>query len=127
VRDGDQGTSWGAAGAVGRRLALGFDGTRVDGGLRAPDRSWAAARGRRCVRIWSITDACVMNATIRMGPWHVGHVRGSTSKICCRSAAQRRVASVGASLGAVTIASGASATAGCAWRRMPRGRLAYHR
>ena len=42
----------------------------------------------------------MMNATIRIGPWHVGHARGSTSKIRCSKAAHRRAASVGASLGA---------------------------
>ncbi len=35
-----------------------------------------------------------MNAMIRMGPRHVGHASGSTSKICCRSAAQRRAVGV---------------------------------
>ncbi len=34
------------------------------------------ARVRRWVRIGSITDVWVMNAMIRMGPWHVGHARG---------------------------------------------------
>ena len=31
-----------------------------------------AARVRRGARIWSITDRCVMNATIRMAPWRPG-------------------------------------------------------
>ncbi len=44
---------------------------------------------------------------IRIGPWHVGHASGSTSKICWRSDAHRRVASVGASLGAGAITGGA--------------------
>lgn len=52
-----------------------------------------------------------MNATIRGAPWQVGHARGSTSKICCSSAAQQRVVSVGASLCAETIAGGATAGA----------------
>jgi hypothetical protein len=34
------------------------------------------------VRIWSITDVWVMNATMRMAPWQVGHASESTSKIC---------------------------------------------
>ena len=34
-----------------------------------------------------MTNAWVMKATIRMGPWHVGHAKGSTSKSCCRRAA----------------------------------------
>ena len=96
-------------------------GARVDGGLRAPARAaWSAcaARVRRCVRIWSITDVCVMNATIRIAPWHVGHARGSTSKICWSSAAHRRLASVGASRGAL----------GPSSRRLPRpaGRSPHH-
>ena len=56
-------------------MVPGPDGLRVDGGLRA--RPAAEARGRRCVRIWSITDGWVMHAMIRMGPRHVGHARGS--------------------------------------------------
>jgi hypothetical protein len=56
------------------------------------------------VRIWSITDVCVMKATMRIAPWQVGQASGSTSKICCKRAAHRRVASVGASRGAGTIA-----------------------
>ena len=35
-----------------------------------------------------------MHATTRIVPWHVGHRSGSTSKICCRSDAQRRAASI---------------------------------
>ena len=62
----------------------------------------AGARPRRCARIWSITEAWVMHTMIRMVPRHVGHASGSTSKICCRSAAQRRAASVGASRGCKT-------------------------
>ena len=42
-----------------------------------------------------------------------------------RAYALRRLASVGASLTAGAIAAGASAGAGSACRRMPRGRLAY--
>jgi hypothetical protein len=37
--------------------------------------------------MWSITDACVMTATIRIARRQVGQASGSTSKICCRSAA----------------------------------------
>ncbi|MEX1113148.1 MAG: hypothetical protein WED32_01695 [Patescibacteria group bacterium] len=66
------------------------------------------------MRIWSITDVCVMNATISIVPWQAGHARGSTSKICWSSAAQRRVASAGASRGAGTIAGGPLAGAGSA-------------
>jgi hypothetical protein len=50
---------------------------------------------------------------------------GSTSKICCRRTAHRRVASVGATRGAGMIIGGASTAAGSACRRIPRGRLAY--
>ena len=75
---------------------------RVDGGLRAPAWAVCAARVRRWVRIRSITAVCVMHATIRIAPWHVGHASGSTSKICWSSAAHRRPASVGASRGART-------------------------
>ncbi len=103
----------------------GPDGPRVDGGLRAAAWVVVAARVRRCARIWSITEAWVMNAMIRMGPRHVGQASGSTSKICCRSAAHRRLASVGASRGAGTMAGGTAAAAVAAVPRMPRGRLAY--
>jgi hypothetical protein len=106
---------------AGPRLA----GARVDGGLRGPACAAREARVRRWVRIWSITDVWVMKATMRIAPWQVGHLSGSTSKICWRRAAHRRVASVGASRGAGTIAGGPSATAGAALSRMPRGRLAY--
>ena len=61
-----------------------------------------------------MTDDCVMNATMRITPWQDGHARGSTSEICCRSAAHRRLASVSASLGAGTIRGGALAVAGSA-------------
>ncbi len=71
----------------GARDAPRLAGARVDGGLRGPTCASRAARVRRWVRIWSITDVWVMNATIRMGPRHVGHASESTSKICCRSAA----------------------------------------
>jgi hypothetical protein len=60
------------------------------------------------VRIWSITDVCVMPATMRLAPWQDGHASVSTSQICCRNAAQRRVASVGASRWARTIVGGPS-------------------
>jgi uncharacterized protein (DUF2141 family) len=70
-----------------------------------------------------MTDACVMKATRRIAPWQVGHASGATSKICCRSAAHRRVASVGASRGAATIAGGPSAAAGAALRSSPAANL----
>jgi len=84
-RRGEAQRAWWAA--AGRRVAPGPDNPRVEGGRRAA--AWAAvpARARSCARIWSITDVWVMHAMIRMGPRHVGHARGSTSKICCRSAA----------------------------------------
>ena len=66
---------------------------------RATRHAAAAARVRRCVRICSITVVCVMNATLRLVPWHVGHASGSIATICCRIAAHRCVASVGASRG----------------------------
>ena len=71
-------------------------GRGVDGGLRAPAFAAWAAQERRWVRIWSITDAWVMNATIRIAPRQVGHTSGSTSKICWSRAAHRRLASLGA-------------------------------
>jgi hypothetical protein len=80
-------TGGASAGGRGARDAPRLPGARVDGGLRAPVWGPCAARVRRCVRIWSITDAWVMNAMIRMGPRHVGHASGSTSKICWRRAA----------------------------------------
>jgi len=64
---------------------------------------------RRSVRIWSITAACVMHATIRIGPAQRGHASGSTSSICRSNAAHRRVASVGTSCGVVTIGTRPSA------------------
>lgn len=45
-------------------------------GLRA--LAWAACAGR--AQIWSITDASVMHATIRIAPWQAGHARGSTRR-----------------------------------------------
>jgi len=98
---------------LGSRADSGPDGPRVEGGLRA---AWAVvvARVRRCARIWSITDGCVMNATIRIAPWQAGHARGSTSKICWSRVAHRRVASAGPSRGAGTIAGGVSASASSA-------------
>jgi len=77
------------------------------------------------VRIWSITDAWVMQATMRIAPWQDVHASGSTAKSCRRSAARRRMASLGARRGAGSIAGGPSAAAGAAFLRMPRGRLAY--
>ena len=52
--------------AVGRRRAPRATDAPVEGGLRAPGRASAAARMRRCVRVWSITAVCVGNGTIRM-------------------------------------------------------------
>ena len=43
-------------------MALGADGPRVEGGLRASAWAAVAARVRRCVRIWSITDGWVMKS-----------------------------------------------------------------
>ena len=73
---------------------------------------------------WSITDRGVMKATRRMVPWHVGHERVDFEDLLqqCRPAAGslgRRQSWRGHDMG------GASATTGSAWRRMPRGRLAY--
>ncbi len=59
------------------------EGRRVEGGLRAPPGTAVETRVRRFVRIWSITDRCVITATIRMGPWQVGYASVSTSKIDC--------------------------------------------
>ena len=64
--------------AVGRRRAPRATRGPVEGGLRAPRRSPEVARVRRCVRIWSITTDCVMNATIRIGPAHRGHATITT-------------------------------------------------
>ena len=114
---------WAWWAAAGRRVAPGPGGPWVEGGLRAAALAAVAARARRCARIWSITDAWVMNAMIRMGPRHVEHARGSTSKICCSSAAHWRVASVGARRTAGTIAG--STAADSAVPRIPRGRFAY--
>ncbi len=120
-----QGTVGASADGRGARDAPRLVGARVDGGLLAP--AWVAcaaraARVRRCARSWSITDACVMNATMRMAPWQVGHASGSTSKICCSRVAHRRDASVGASGHAGTIAGGPSArVGGLGARRWPLG------
>ena len=112
------GTVWASADGRGARDVPRLAEARVDGGLRAP--AWTA-RARRWVRIWSITDAWVMHAMIRIGPRHVGHASGSTSTICCNRAAQRWTASVGASRGAGTMAGGPSAVAGAAFPRMAAG------
>ena len=80
VRAGCRGeVQWAGWAAAGRRTAPGPDVLRVDGGLRTRPTAAAEARVRRSVRIWSITDAWVMHAMIRMGPRHVGHARGSTA------------------------------------------------
>gem|GEM_PF-2802095 len=70
----------------GARAVPRLAGARVDGGLRGPACASRAARVRKWVRIWSITDVWVMQATRRIAPWQDGHASGSTSKICCRSA-----------------------------------------
>ena len=67
---------WVRCTAAARRGASGPAGPRVDGALRAPAWAACAARVRRCVRILSITEACVINATIRIAPWQAGHARG---------------------------------------------------
>ncbi len=114
-----QGAWRGAVLAVGRRrvprVPRATDAA-VEGGLRAQACAPAAARVRRCVRIWSITADCVMNATIRIGPTQCGHTSGSTSKICRSNAAHRRVASVGASRGAVTDRWRRFVRRDCGWR-----------
>ena len=89
-------------------------GARVDGGLRAATAATGAARARRWVRIWSLNAAWVMSATTRMGPPHVGHASGSTSKIYWWRAAQRRPVSAGARRGAAMITGGASNATGSA-------------
>ena len=48
-------------------------GARVDGGLRGPACASREVRVRRWVRIWSITDVWVMQATRRIAPWQDGH------------------------------------------------------
>ncbi len=77
AREGDvQAAWWGAGRAAGRRRAPRATDAPVEGGLRAPGRAAAAARVRRCVRIWPITVVCVMHATIRMVPWPSGTSAG---------------------------------------------------
>jgi hypothetical protein len=61
------------------------------------------------VRRWSITDACVMPATIRMGPWYVGQ-----AGVELEALPEQGRPAAGASLGAGTITGGASAVAGSA-------------
>ena len=58
-----------------------------------------------------MTDAWAMHATMRIAPWQAGQVGGSTSKICCNTAAQRRVASVGLA----AVAQGRSPAASRPW------------
>lgn len=103
-----------AAGGHGARDAPRLARGRVEGGLRASAWAACAARVRRWVRIRSITDGCVMQATRRIAPQQVGQTSGSTSNICCRRTAHRRVASVGATRGAGMIMGGASTAAGSA-------------
>ena len=50
-----------------------------------PDLRLGRGRVRRCVRVWSITDHCVRNATLRIVPWPVGQRSGSTSMSSQRS------------------------------------------
>ena len=52
------------------------------------------------IGVGSMTDAWAMHATMRIAPWQAGQVGGSTSKICCNTAAQRRVASAGSAASA---------------------------
>ena len=94
---------------------------RENGGSSGGVMPMGTDRTRRWVRIWSIADAWVMQATIRMAPWQVGHASGSISKSCWSRVAHRRDASVGASGGAGTIAGGPSARVGAAFWRVPRG------
>lgn len=49
---------------------------RGDGGLCAPPAAVVEAGVRRWVRIWSVTDGWVLNATRRLGPRHAGHAKG---------------------------------------------------
>ena len=53
----------------GARDAPRLTGARVDGGLRGPACDSRAARVRSWVRSWSMTDDCVMHATMRIPPW----------------------------------------------------------
>ena len=64
-----------------------------------------------------------MHLMIRLGLQHIGLASGSTSTICRRSAAHRRVVSAGASRGVDTISCGTDAD--LAVPRIPRGQLAY--
>ena len=65
VPAGERDAGGGTHGVVG---ASADDGPRVDGGLRGPACVARAVQVRRCASSWSITDACVMSATIRIAP-----------------------------------------------------------
>jgi len=46
-------------------------------------RNWGGdlgltAQRPRCLRIFSMTSSASMKAMTAIGPWHLGHVRGST-------------------------------------------------
>jgi hypothetical protein len=68
----------------GRVPVTGGAWARVDGGRRGPACASREARVRRGVRIWSITDVCVMNSTRRIASWQDGHASGSTSNLRLR-------------------------------------------
>jgi len=53
--------------------APGPGGPRVEGGLCASPWAAVMTRVRRCARIWSITDGCVMTATRRITLWLLRH------------------------------------------------------
>ncbi|WP_373061476.1 hypothetical protein [Gemmatimonas sp.] len=107
----------------------GPDGPRVEGGLRAAAWAAVAARVRRCARIWSITDAWGNERDDPHGPatCRVGQrvdLEDLLQERRRRAFAHRRLASVGASRGAGTMAGGTAAAAVAAVPRIPRGRLA---
>ena len=52
-------------------------GAGVDRGLRGPACASREVRVRRWVRIWSITDVWVKQATRRIAPWQDGHACGA--------------------------------------------------
>lgn len=73
-----QGDGWVA---VGRHVAPSPDGPRVeDGRLREAQGAAKAAQGPNCGRMSSITNQCVVNAMMRLAPWHVRPATEKTSK-----------------------------------------------
>ena len=48
-------------------------GARVDGGTPWPGVPLTGGAGPKVVRIWSITDVWVMQATMHIAPWQDGH------------------------------------------------------